>query len=92
MKQNRLLFLAADADQVSHLKETVRALLAWRSIETDLKETRITLDNIQAKQVSQNREQTRDTVLRLVRDTYKWLVAPTQAVSRKDGSVGEIEW
>jgi len=92
VKQNRLLFLAADADQVSHLKETVRALLAWRSIETDLKETRITLDNIQAKQVSQNKEQTRDTVLRLVRDTYKWLVAPTQTVSRKDGSVGEIEW
>lgn len=92
VRQNRLLFLAADADQVSHLKETVRALLAWRSIETDLKETRITLDNIQAKQVTQNREQTRDTVLRLVRDTYKWLVAPIQSVSRKDGSVGDIEW
>ena len=92
VKQNRLLFLAADADQVSHLKETVRSLLAWRSIETDLKETRITLDNIQAKQVSQNKDQTRDTVLRLVRDTYKWLVAPSQTVSRKDGSVGEIEW
>lgn len=92
VRQNRLLFLAADADQVSHLKETVRALLAWRSIETDLKETRITLDNIQAKQVTQNREQTRDTVLRLVRDTYKWLVAPTQTLSRKGGSVGDIEW
>jgi len=92
VKQNRLLFLAADADQVSHLKETVRALLAWRSIETDLNETRITLDNIQARQVKQNREQTRDTVQRLVRDTYKWLVAPSQTVSRKDGTVGEIEW
>jgi len=92
VKQNRLLFLAADADQVSHLKETVRALLAWRSIETDLNETRITLDNIQARQVKQNREQTRDTVQRLVRDTYKWLVVPSQTVSRKDGTVGEIEW
>ena len=92
VKQNRLLFLAADADQVSHLKETVRALLAWRSIETDLNETRITLDNVQAKQVRQNKDQTRDTVLRLVRDTYKWLVAPTQAVRKKDGVLGEIEW
>jgi len=92
VKQNRLLFLAADADQISLLKETVRALLAWRSIETDLNETRIVLDNIQAKQVRQNKEQTRDTVLRLVRETYKWLVAPTQAVRKKDGALGEIEW
>ena len=92
VKQNRLLFLAADAGQVSHLKETVRALLAWRSIETDLNETRITLDNIQARQVRQNKDQTRDTVARLVRDTFKWLVVPSQAVKKKDGTVGEIEW
>jgi len=92
VKQNRLLFLAADADQVSHLKDTVRALLAWRSIEADLNETRIVLDNIQVQHVRQSKEQTRDTVSRLVRDTYKWLVAPTQTVSRKDGAVGDIEW
>ena len=92
VKQNRLLFLAADADQVSHLKETVRALLAWRSIESDLNETRILLDNIQAKQVRQNKDQTKDTVQRLVRDTFKWLIAPTQTVSKKDGTVGEVEW
>lgn len=92
VKQNRLLFLAADADQVSHLKDSVRALLAWRSIETDLNETRITLDNIQAKQVRQNKEQTREAVLRIVRDTYKWLVAPIQNVNRKDNTVGEVEW
>jgi len=91
-KQNRVLFLAADADQVSHLKETVRALLAWRSIEADLNETRITLDNVQAKQVKQNKDQTRDTVQRLVRDTFKWLVAPSQTINKKDGTVNEIEW
>lgn len=92
VKQNRVLFLAADADQVGHLKETVRALLAWRSIEADFKDTRITLDNIQARQVEQNKKQTSDTVQRLVRDTFKWLVAPSQAVNRKDSTVGEIEW
>ncbi|WP_028211840.1 ATP-binding protein [Paraburkholderia mimosarum] len=92
VKQNRLLFLAADADQISHLQETVRALLAWRSIENDLRETRITLDNIQARQVGQNKDQTRDTVQRLVRDTFKWLLAPTQAIDRKDGTVKDIEW
>ena len=92
VKQNRLLFLAADADQVSHLKETVRALLAWRSIDADFNDTRITLDNIQAKQVKQNKEQTHETVKRLVRDTFKWLVVPSQTVDKKTGVVKDIEW
>ncbi|MGH8148311.1 MAG: ATP-binding protein, partial [Rhodanobacteraceae bacterium] len=90
-RQNRLLFLAADADQVGHLKDTVRALLAWRSIEGDIKDLRVTLDNLQARQVTQYREQTADTVLRLVREAFKWLVVPSQSV-KKDGSIGEIEW
>jgi hypothetical protein len=90
-KQNRLLFLAADADQVMHLNETVRALLAWKSIETDIKDLRLTLDNQQSRQATQNREQTHETVLRLVRDTFKWLVAPTQG-SGRDGEPGNIEW
>jgi predicted AAA+ superfamily ATPase len=90
-KQNRLLFLAAAADQVMHLNETVRALLAWKSIETDIKDLRLTLDNQQSRQATQNREQTHETVLRLVRDTFKWLVAPTQGLKR-DGEPGDIEW
>jgi predicted AAA+ superfamily ATPase len=90
-KQNRLLFLAADADQVRHLKDTVRALLAWRSIESDARELRMTLDNLQARQATQYREQTYDTVLRLVRETFKWLVAPAQSPKR-GGGMGEIEW
>ena len=90
-KQNRLLFLAAEADQVMHLKDTVRGLLAWRSIEADIKDLRLTLDNQQARQASQNRQQANDTVSRLVRETFKWLVAPSQAPKR-NGGVGEIEW
>lgn len=90
-KQNRLLFLVADADQVMHLKDTVRALLAWRSIESDIKDMRLNLDTLQSRQAMQSREQTTETVRRLVRDTYKWLVVPGQAPKR-DGGVGEIEW
>jgi predicted AAA+ superfamily ATPase len=90
-KQNRMLFLAADADQVMHLRETARALLAWKSIETDISELRLTLDNQQSRQATRNREQTYETMLRLVRDTFKWLVAPTQGLKR-DGELGEIEW
>lgn len=90
-KQNRLLFLAADVDQVRHLKDTVRALLAWRSIESDARELRMTLDNLQARQATQYREQTYDTVLRLVRETFKWLVAPAQSPKR-GGGLGDVEW
>ena len=90
-RQNRLLFLAADTDQVMHLKETVRALLAWRSIETDIRELRLNLDALQARQASQNREQTLETVHRLVREAYKWLVVPSQA-PKKEGGLGDIEW
>jgi hypothetical protein len=90
-KQNRLLFLAADADQVSHLKDTIRALMAWRSIEADFRDLRLTLDNQQLRQATQNREQTHETVLRLVRETFKWLLAPSQA-PKKVGGLGEIEW
>lgn len=90
-KQNRVLFLAADADQVSHLKDTIRALLAWRSIEADFRDLRLTLDNQQSRQATQNREQTHETVLRLVRETFKWLIAPSQSPKR-DGGLGEIEW
>ncbi|HHA2712213.1 ATP-binding protein [Stenotrophomonas maltophilia] len=90
-RQNRLLLLAADSDQVMHLKETVRALLAWRSIETDIRELRLNLDALQARQATQNREQTAETVHRLVREAYKWLVVPSQAPKR-DGGLGDIEW
>lgn len=90
-KQNRLLFLAADADQVMHLKETVRAMLAWRSIEADIKDARLNLDTLQVRQATQNREQASDTTIRLVRETFKCLVAPSQT-SKPNGELGEIEW
>lgn len=91
VKQNRLLFLAADVDQVGHLKDTVRGLQAWRSIESDVRELRLTLDNQRAKQVSQLREQAAATVARLVRESYRWLLAPSQTVN-SDGKVGELTW
>lgn len=90
-RQNRMLFLAADADQVMHLKDTARALMAWRSIESDAKELRVTLDNLQQRQVSQYREQTGEALLRSVRETFKWLIAPAQTIGR-DGHPGEVEW
>lgn len=91
LHQNRLLFLAADADQVMHLKDVVRQQRAWQSIEIDARDLRLTLDNQQQRQATQNREQAANTVLRLVRETFKWLVAPVQTVN-KHGEVSPIDW
>ncbi|TAN08689.1 MAG: ATP-binding protein [Rhodanobacteraceae bacterium] len=91
MKQNRLLFLAADGDQVRHLRDTVRALLAWRSIEADAKELRMTLDNLQQRQVAQYKDKTAESVLRIVREAFKWLVAPSQVIDHH-GKPSDIEW
>ncbi len=90
-KQNRILFLAADSDQVMHLKDTARALLAWRSIEDDVRNMHLNLDTHQTKQASVQREQTQEALLRLVREAFKFLVAPVQN-AKPDGTLGDIEW
>lgn len=90
-KQNRVLFLAPDFAQVGRLKDIVRILLAWRSIESDIKELRLTGDNHQARQATQGREQAAETLLRLVRETFRWLVAPVQ-LEKRNGGLDEVTW
>src|SRR5699024_4255576 len=57
----------------------------------DTRDLRITLDNLQQRQVTQYREQTQETLYRGVRETFKWLLSPSQGVKRDD-SLGEVEW
>lgn len=90
-KQNRLIFLAADYDSVSRLKDHVRSYLAWRSIVADYKDNRIVLDNLMAKQASASLEQAEDTVRRMIRETYKWLLAPMQE-ARPGKGLSELRW
>lgn len=87
-KQNRLVFLAADSDSVSRLKDQVRSLLAWESIVSDYKDNRITLDNLMAKNASTSFDQARDGLRRMIRETYKWLLAPVQHAD----NLAEISW
>jgi hypothetical protein len=90
-KQNRLVFLAAETDQLGHLMDTIRTLLAWKSIVADVKDNRITLDNLQAKQAEQNASQVQEAAYRLVKETYRWLLTPFEQAQPGSG-VGEIEW
>lgn len=90
-KQNRLVFLAADSDSVSRLKDQVRSMLAWESIVNDYKDNRITLDNLMAKNATASSEQARDGLKRMIRETYKWLLAPMQTALPGKG-LSDVQW
>jgi predicted AAA+ superfamily ATPase len=90
-KQNRLLFLAADYDSVSRLKDQVRSVLAWQSIVSDIKELRLNLDQFQARQASKSLEEANEALRRMIRETYKWLLAPMQEAKPGKG-LSDIIW
>lgn len=90
-RQNRLIFIAAEYDSVSRLKDHVRSFLAWKSIVSDYRDNRIVLDNLMAKQAQASLDQAEETVRRMVREAYKWLLAPVQEV-RADRTPSDLKW
>ncbi len=90
-KQNRLIFLAADYDSVSRLKDQTRAALAWQSIVLDIRDMKLNLDQFQARQAAKNLDDANDALRRMVRETYKWLLAPMQ-VARPGKGLSEVQW
>ena len=90
-KQNRLIFLAADYDSVSRLKDQVRSLLAWRSIVNDSKEMRLNLDQFQSKQANNSLQDADKALQRMLRETYKWILAPMQE-ARPGKGLSAIQW
>ena len=90
-KQNRLIFLAADYDSVNRLMDQTRAALAWQSIVVDIRDMKLNLDQFQARQAAKNLEDANDALRRMVRETYKWLLAPVQLAQPGKG-LSEIQW
>jgi len=90
-KQNRLIFLAPDYDSVARLRDLTRSMLAWQSIVNDIKEMKLNLDQFQARQASKSLDEANETVRRMVRETYKWLLAPVQDAKPGKG-LSEIQW
>lgn len=90
-KQNRLIFLVADYDNVSRLKDQVRSVLAWQSIVNDVKELKLNLDQYQAQLATKSLEGASEALQRMVRETYKWLIAPVQH-AQPDSGVTDIQW
>jgi predicted AAA+ superfamily ATPase len=94
-KQNRLIFLAADYDSVSRLKDQVRSTLAWQSIVNDIKEMKLNLDQFQSRQASKSLDDASEALRRMIRETYKWLLAPMQEARPagvKNAGLSEIQW
>lgn len=77
-KQNRLIFLAPDYDTVSRLRDQARSFLAWASIVADIEAERLVLDTIQVRQARKQKEEADQSLLRMIRDTYKWLLCPSE--------------
>ena len=77
-KQNRLVFFAPDHDFVTRLKDQARIYLAWESVVSDIDNEKLNLDLFQAKQARHHAEGAEQTLLQLVRETYKWLICPVE--------------
>lgn len=77
-KQNRLIFLAPDYDVVSRLKEQARIFLAWKSIVADIENGNLNQDLSHLNQAKHNRDGAEQSLSQLVRETYKWLIAPVE--------------
>ena len=82
LKQNRMLFLLPDADTVPRLADAARTYLAWSSIVEDVQQERINLDSFESRQAKQAKEASSDHLRQMVRETWRWLLAPGQEVKR----------
>ena len=89
LNQNRLLFLAADADAVVQLRHHTRAFLAWDSIVGDAEQ--LNLDPYHQRQARENRQTAEARMMEALQQAYSWLLAPRQELSGK-GELLPLSW
>ena len=74
--RNMIVFLAPDNSVMDQLKQDMRLLMAWRSVE---KETvSLNLDNIQQREIKDSIQHYETTVRDRLQDAYSWLIIPVQ--------------
>src|SRR6266508_968869 len=83
--RNMLLFAAADKTRLSELEDAVRQYIAWRTIVDDHKD--LNLDAFGLNQATAKRDQFDETVDQRMRETYMWVLVPTQPDPQ-----GQLEW
>jgi predicted AAA+ superfamily ATPase len=82
LKRNRLIFLAPDGDAVQRLRDAARTYLAWKSIVDDVQNRRMDLGTYQADQAKRAMDGAEDSLKQMVRETYRWLMVPTEEMVR----------
>ncbi len=87
--QNRLLFLAPDAQSAATLRDQVRRFLAWQSIVNE--SNQLNLDKHNEKEANKNLEDATKRVNASIVETYRYLLVPTQEVDEAD-KLGEVTW
>ncbi len=87
--QNRLIFLVCDDDMRFTLYEECRRYLAWGSIlvEKDI----LNLDQSQIRDATYNQNDSENKLNALIRETYKWLLTPTQEPKPR-GGLTDLSW
>ncbi|MFW9602571.1 MAG: ATP-binding protein [Prevotella sp.] len=90
-KQNRLIFLALDHDTSSRLNDQARSWMAWSSIVDDAENMRINLEILQVKQAKTSRDDALETLKRVVKDAFKWIIVPSQ-VANVGGGISATNW
>ncbi len=89
--QNRLIFLAADANCVGRFMEQIVSMLAWDSIVEDYTNNRLILDNLQAENAKEKLAQSKKTARQTIRECYKHLLIPEVTVE-DNMPAAEPEW
>ena len=83
LHRNMLVFLAPDIARLEELREAVRQLLAWRSIEAERES--LNLDTVQRAQTDARVREWGDSVTQRLHEAYQWLLVP--AASKDDPAV-----
>ena len=86
--RNALVFLAADREATSGLKQEVRRFLAWKSVVRD--HEALNLDAHQRREAADGEKASDRNVGVRFDEAWRWLLVPAQAVV--DGDVGDLEW
>lgn len=82
--RNMLVYLAADADRLPELEQSIREWLAWKSIEQEKEQ--LNLDPATERQVKNKIASTEETIVERTKETFCHLLVPIQE------GTGPIEW
>ncbi|HYW75804.1 MAG TPA: DUF499 domain-containing protein [Gammaproteobacteria bacterium] len=83
-KRNRLVFLLANEDMRSRLRDEVATALAWRALKDDADNARANLDTLQLRQVKRAIQDADQHLPHTLRATYNVVSVPEQELDTDD--------